>query len=477
MAIGEYASYDGLALGELVRKGEVTALELLDEAIARVEKLNPKLNAIVYKFYDMAREAARDRSPGNAPFEGVPFLLKDIFGDLAGVPTRSASRYVPNVPMPVDSELVARYKRAGLIPFAKTNVPEFGLVPTTESQLYGPAHNPWNLAHTTGGSSGGSAAAVAAGIVPLAHANDGGGSIRIPAAACGLVGLKPTRARNSLAPLAGDLMNGLIVEHVVTRTVRDSAAALDATAGSVPGDPYVAPPPTRPWLEEVTARPERLRIAFYTRAMDGSLVHSDSVEAVQHAAKIAADLGHEVTEDVPEFNLAQLMPDFTVVWTASAAVSVEGVRRITGRKPERDLFESLTWNLYELGKGITAAQYLLAINGLQRFSHGFARFFEKYDLWLTPTLGTPPFKLGAVDLKGPTANMFDETIVKFAHLNPLYNVTGQPAITLPLYWNKEGLPLGVTFGARLGDEAALFRIAGQMEQAAPWKDRRPPVWG
>ncbi len=477
MAIREYASFDGLALAELVRKGEVTPLELLEEAIARVEKHNPKLNAVVYKFYDRARETARARRVGSAPFEGVPLLLKDILGDCAGVPTRWATSYVPEVPAPADCELVSRYKRAGFIPFAKTNVPEFGLVPTTESRLYGPAHNPWNLAHSTGGSSGGSAAAVAAGIVPIAHANDGGGSIRIPAACCGLVGLKPSRARNSLAPMAGDLINGLIVEHVVTRTVRDSAAVLDATAGAVPGDPYIAPPPARPWLDEVSNRPGRLRIAFHTRALDGGPIHPDAVEAVTRAAKLCGELGHEVTEDAPKFDLMEIMPDFTVVWTTSIGYSIEAAKRLIGRAPEREQLESLTWNLYELGKGITAAQYLVAINGLQRFSHGFARFFEKYDLWMTPTLGLPPVKLGEIDLTSPNANMFNPIIAQFANLNPLYNVTGQPAITLPLYWNRDGLPLGVSFGARFGDEATLFRIASQLEQAAPWKDRKPPVWG
>jgi len=477
MPIPEYASLDGLALGELVRKGEVTALELLEEAIARVEKHNSRLNAIVYKFYERAREMARNGRASGAPFEGVPLLLKDILGDCAGVPTRWGTSYVPEIPAPADCELVSRYKRAGFIPFAKTNVPEFGLVPTTEPRLYGPAHNPWSLAHSTGGSSGGSAAAVAAGIVPIAHANDGGGSIRIPAACCGLVGLKPTRGRNSLAPMAGDLINGLIVEHVVTRTVRDSAAVLDATAGAVPGDPYIAPAPARPWLDEVSNPPGRLRIAFHTRALDGGPIHPDAAEAVTRAAKLCAELGHEVTEDAPRIELMELMADFTVVWTTTIAYSIESAKRLIGREPEREQLESLTWNLYELGKGITAAQYLVAINGLQRFSHGFARFFEKYDLWMTPTLGRPPVKLGEIDLVSPNANMFNPIIAEFAHLNPLYNVTGQPAITLPLHWNRDGLPMGVSFGARFGDEATLFRIAAQLEQAAPWKDRRPAVWG
>jgi amidase len=259
VAFQEYCSYDGLGLGELVRRGDVTASELMEEAIVRVERHNGTINAVVYKFYDQAREAAR-RKPGQGLFEGVPFLLKDALGDCKGVPTRLASRYFPVFPSPIDSELVARYKRGGLIPFGKTNTPEFGLVPITEPELYGPARNPWNTDYTPGGSSGGSAAAVAAGIVPLAHGNDGGGSIRMPAACCGLVGLKPTRGRNSLAPNFGDLTGGIVHEHVISRSVRDSAAALDITEGPVAGDPYFAPSKAEPYIQEVSKNPGRLRI-------------------------------------------------------------------------------------------------------------------------------------------------------------------------------------------------------------------------
>jgi amidase len=476
MSIREYASLDGLALGELVRKGEVTGLELLEEAIARVEKHNGAINAVVYKFYDQARDAARSRKAGNAPFEGVPLLLKDILGDCAGVPTRYGARYAPEIPAAEDCELVARYKRGGFIPFAKTNVPEFGLVPFTESQLYGPARNPWRLDSTPGGSSGGSAAAVAAGIVPIAHGNDGGGSIRIPAACCGLVGLKPTRGRNSMAPVAGDVMSGLVVEHVLTRTVRDSAAVLDATAGSVPGDPCVAPPPSKSYLREVSTSPGRLRIAFSSRGLFGDSVHPDCAEAVSHAAKLCASLGHIVQEDSPPADFASVSTYFFAIWAAGTAFELLAAKLMTGREPTRDLLEGLTWNLNELGTSMTAGQYLLAVNILQRFSRDFAGFFEKYDLWLTPTLGLPPLRIGTVDLMSPAASLADETIVRFTHVNPLYNLSGQPAISLPLYWSRDGLPIGVLFGARFGGEATLFQIAGQIEQAEPWAGRKPPIW-
>jgi amidase len=305
VAFNEYASLDGLALGRMVRDRQITPTELMDAAIARAEKHNPKLNAIVFKDYDRARATARSHQ-STGPFAGVPLLLKDIMGDCAGMPTRSACAFIPATPMAADSELVARYKRAGFIPFAKTNVPELGIPPVTESRLYGPARNPWNVDRTPGGSSGGSAAAVAAGIVPVAHGNDGGGSIRIPASCCGLVGLKPTRGRNSLAPLLGDVLGGYIVEHVLTRTVRDCAAALDATAGMMPGDPYFPPRPTRAYLNEASTPPKPLRIAFSAANPLGGSVHPDCVEATQSAAKLCEELGHHVEEAAPQLNYPML---------------------------------------------------------------------------------------------------------------------------------------------------------------------------
>lgn len=476
MAFPEYASFDGIGLGDLVRRREVTPLELLEEAIARAERHNPAINAVVYRFYDRAREAARARPIGAAPFEGVPFLLKDILGFCEGVPTRFASRYIPEFPWPADSELVARYKRAGLIPFAKTNVPEFGLPPLTEPVLYGPARNPWNPRYTPGGSSGGSAAAVAVGIVPLAHGNDGGGSIRIPAACCGLVGLKPTRGRNSLAPDFGDIMGGLVVEHVVTRTVRDSAAALDATSGSVPGDPYMTPSGPRPFLQEVATIPRRLKIACFMGSLTGERVHEDCAEAVAETAKLCSSLGHHVEEAAPALEFAEVAPAFLTVYAAGLASEIEQVRLLTGREPTHDLLESMTWNLYETGKQVSAAQYLIAITTLQRLSRRIAAFFEIHDVWLTPTLGMPPLEVGAVDFTSPAATIMNSTIARFAHLNPLYNITGQPAISLPLHWNREGLPIGVLFGARFGDEATLFQLAGELEKARPWINKKPPIW-
>src|SRR5579885_744854 len=475
LSFEEYAARDGLALGAMVNKGEVAPSELLEAAIARAAAVNPKINAIVYEFHDLAREMARARGSGNAPFEGVPFLLKDILGDLAGVSTRFGSRYAPAVPATADAELVARFKRAGFVPFGKTNVPEFGLPPITQPVLYGPARNPWNLDLITGGSSGGEAAAVAAGIVPVAHANDAGGSIRIPAACCGLVGLKPTRGRNSLAPRMGEAFGGLLAEHVVTRTVRDSAATLDATHGPMPGDPYFAPPPHRTFLEEVSRRPRGLKIAFSTRTPAGAPVHPVCAQAVTEAAKLCEELGHRVEEASP-INDPTLIFSFMTVYASGLSASIEAIRLTTGREPSPDTLEAMTWNLYQTGKFVTAAQYLIAITLLQRASRSFAEFFEPYDLWLTPTLGSPPLRVGEVDLTHPAASLGDERIVNFTHYNPLYNISGLPAVSLPLHRDERGVPIGVSFGAKYGEEGLLFSIAAQLEEARPWSAHFPALW-
>ncbi len=476
MSFAEYANFDAVALGRLVRERKIAPAELMEAAIARAEKHNGKLNAIVFKDYDRALAAARTRPSGSGPFEGVPLLLKDIMGDCAGMPTRSACAFLPGTPMPADSEVVARYKRAGFIPFAKTNAPELGIPPVTESRLYGPARNPWNLDRTPGGSSGGSAAAVAAGIVPVAHGNDGGGSIRIPAACCGLVGLKPTRGRISLAPNLGDVLGGFVVEHAVSRTVRDTAAALDATAGAVAGDPYFPPAPVRPYLEELSAPPKRLRIAFSTQNPLGGAIHPDCVEATERAARLCAELGHEVEEAAPQLNYPVLAQFFVTVYAAGVALSIEGAKLVTGAEPTPEKFETFTWNMYQEGLRISAPQYLIAQVILQQVTRQFAAFFESYDLLLTPTVGQPPLRIGTIDFMSPRTTLLDQTLTDFAVPCPIYNISGQPAISLPLHWNREGLPIGVMFGARYGDEATLIRLAGQLEQACPWSGRKPPVW-
>jgi amidase len=479
MSFAEYATYDGLGLAALVAKGAVTPLELVDEAIARIEKHNPSLNAVIYKIYDQARANARSAAagePSSGAFRGVPFLLKDILANYAGIPTTAGCRFMRGVPAAHDDTLVVRYKAAGLIVLGKTNAPECGILPTTESVLYGPCRNPWNQKYSTGGSSGGSAAAVAAGIVPLAHANDGGGSIRIPAACCGLVGLKPTRARNPMGPDIGDFASGLAVDHVVSRTVRDTAAALDCTHGPEPGDPYWAPPVTRPFAEEARTPPGRLRIAFSTHSPNGQPLHPECVAAVESTAKLLEDLGHVVEDATPEIDSGMLMSAFMTVFMSGHAWVIDAFALLTGRTPTEKDFEGFTWSIYQQGKQLTAPQYLLAVAMLQRISRQIARFHHTYDCWLTTTLGAPPIALGTLDVNERDLMKGFAPLVDYVPFTPIENATGQPAISLPLHWTGDGLPVGVMFAGRFGDEATLLRLAGQLEHARPWQHRRPPIW-
>lgn len=475
MAFREYAQHDGVGLAALVAKKKVSASELVEEAIARVEKHNKALNAVIFPMFDEARRLAKGRQP-KGPLAGVPFLLKDILAFYKGVPTRQASRYIPPMPAPHHATLTERFLAAGLIPLGKTNVPEFGMLPTTESKLYGAAHNPWNLAHSTGGSSGGSAASVAAGIVPLAHANDGGGSIRIPASACGLVGLKPTRGRNPLGPDLGDIMGGLVCEGVVSRSVRDTAAALDATHGPDVGDPYAAPPAPRSYLADMKKKPRRLRIAFATKALDGSAMHEDCVAAVKRAASLCEKLGHIVEEASPAIDIAFLTPAFMALWAAGQAALVDSTSLLVGRPPNADELEPLTRAMVDRGRSITASQYLMSVALLQMAGRTVARFHLEYDMWLTPTLGKPPVKLGVIDPMESDVEKAFAPVIDYVPFTAYQNATGQPAINLPLHWNKDRLPIGVQFVGRFGDEATLLRLAAQLEKAAPWSQMRPPVW-
>ncbi|MFH1091527.1 MAG: amidase family protein [Pseudomonadota bacterium] len=469
----DLAKMDATALAELVRKKEVKPSELVEAAIRRIEQVNPKLNAVVTPMYDQARAAAQGELGG--PFAGVPFLLKDLMAEYAGVRTTSGARVLKDYVSGFDSEQVVRLKRAGLIVLGKTNTPELGLVATTEPQLFGPCRNPWNTGHSTGGSSGGSAAAVAAGIVPRAHANDGGGSIRIPASCCGVFGLKPTRARNSLAPLFGDMGGGMVIEHAVTRSVRDSAALLDATCGPALGDPYVAPPQGRPFVQEVETDPGTLRIAFTTQAVTGAPVHPDCVRAVQEAAKLCQSLGHEVTEAAPPFDGQMLLNPFVTIWRAICAFNLEALAFILGQPPTQDQVEPLTWFLYEQGRQVSAASYQMAWMQLQMITRQMAYFMIDYDVLLTPVLASPPPEIGYFDDSGGKVQQVWDRTEAYAPFTPICNATGQPAMSVPLYWTESGLPVGAHFIGRYGGEAVLFRLAAQLEKAKPWADRYPPV--
>ncbi len=469
-----YAHLDATAQAELVRRKEVSPKELVEAAIRRIERINPELNAVIRPMYDEARSAVAEEIP-DGPFKGVPFLLKDLLAAYKGVPMTSGSAFTKDFIPDQDSEIVARYKRAGLIIVGKSNTPEFGILPTTEPRLHGPARNPWNTDRITGGSSGGSAAAVAAGLVPAAHANDGGGSIRIPASCCGLFGLKPTRARNPLGPSFGDMFSGLVAEHAVTRSVRDSAALLDATSGPDLGDPYCAPAPARSFLEEVGADAGKLRIAFTTKTPNGAPLHPDCIKAVEDAARLCEELGHEVTEAAPVIEGEKLVQSFMIIWAAGCTWTIDGMAMAMGRAVAEDQFEPGTWALYEMGRRRSGSEYLMALQWLQIASREIAHFFIAQDVWLTPTLGEPPLPVGSFDSTAEDSMAGMKRAVTFVPFTPVCNATGQPAMSVPLYWNEEGLPVGSHFVGRFGDEATLFRLAAQLEAARPWASRRPPV--
>jgi amidase len=467
----ELVLLDAISQAELVRLQKITPLELVDTAIARIEKLNPSINAVVTPMFEIAREVAVGPLP-NGPFRGVPFLLKDLIASYAGVRMTSGSMALRDFVPDHDSELVVRLKQAGLVILGKTNTPEFGILPTTEPRLFGPTRNPWATAHTAGGSSGGAAAAVAAGMVPMAHGGDGGGSIRIPASCCGLFGMKPTRGRNPLGPDFGDIMSGLVVEHAITRSVRDSAALLDATAGLGLGDPYSAPPPNKSFLQEVGASPGKLRIAFATKAPTGVPIHSDCVKAVEEAAKLCSELGHEVREGAPLIDAKTLVEAFMALWCVGVAEEIEAIALMTGVEQSAAQYEELTWALAERGRAISGPRYLLAVNALQSMGRQIAKFFLDYDVWLTPTVAEPPLPLGSFEAQ---IDKVVERALAWVPFTPICNATGQPAMSIPLHWNADGLPIGTHFVGRFGEESLLFRLAAQIEQARPWRARLPIV--
>ena len=478
MPIKDYVAHDGVALAELVRKGEVSAAELAEEALKRIEKHNPTLNAVVTDMADQGRGIARDIDAGDkaAPFAGVPFLLKDIMGDFEGVATQYGSRLAAGNPAAQHSTLTQRFLASGLVPLGKTNVPEFGLLPVSESNLYGPARNPWNPDHTPGGSSGGSAAAVAAGIVPLAHANDGGGSIRIPASSSGLVGLKPSRARIPQGPVIGDAMSGLTADLVVSRTVRDTAVALDIAAGPEPGDPYFAPHHEGIWSDDVGVAPGSLRIGFTTRTIGGEPVDPECVAAVENTVKLLESLGHHVEEASPTIDNDTMQQAFMAIWATGVAQQISLQELLFGKTPNQGDLEPLTLGLAERGRQVSGADYLNAVAMLQIMARTVAQWHDEYDLWLTPTLGQPPLRVGTIDVNESDPEKAFGPVLNYVAFTPVQNATGQPAISLPLHWTPDGLPVGVHFAARQGDEATLIRLASQLEEAQPWINRHPPIW-
>jgi amidase len=476
MGFADYADYDGLGLTELIRRKQVSTMEVLEAAIERVERHNPTLNAVVYKAYDVARKQAAGPLPDGA-FRGVPFVVKDLNLDVAGMPRTDGSVALRDRIPTEDAELVKRQRAAGLVIFGKTNTPEFGITGTTEGRLFGACRNPWNPEHIAGGSSGGAAAAVASGMVPLAHASDGLGSIRIPASCCGLFGLKVSRDRNPWYP--EDVMRALplSVHHCVSRSVRDSAALLDATGYAEKRAPWPAPPKERPYLEELGRAPTKLRVAFTTERPDGKPLHPEVKAAVESTAKLLEELGHAVEERALPVNQALLYLAFGPASTANMAASVAEVAVLLGRALRREELEPLTWSIVERGRSVSGEQVMRGMRWLQKLVREVAALFEEVDVYLTPVKGTPPPRIGHIDPLNPDPTELNLRQAESFPFSPPFNMTGQPAMSVPLAWSQDALPLGMQFAARYGDEATLFRLAAQLEEARPWRHRRPPIYG
>lgn len=487
----EYLEYDGLGLAELVRKKEVSAAEMCEAAIHRIGLENPRLNAVVTPIFDLARKSITDKLP-EGPFTGVPFLLKDLLAAYAGVPLTNGSKAFKNFIPERDSELVKRFKNAGLLILGKTNCPEFGLVGYTEPELHGITRNPWNSDHTPGGSSGGSAAAVASGMVPLASGGDGGGSIRIPASCCGLFGLKPSRGRNPTGPDHGQIWQGAVVEHALTRSVRDSAALLDATHGAEIGAPYIIAPPGESYLKMINQDPAPLKIAFNTRSPLETAVDEECVTAVEKTVKTLESLGHHVEEAVPEFDGVTLAKSYLTLYFGEIASDIDQLQDVLGRKPKISDVETLTWTLGLLGRTYSAGYFVNAIREWDKAARIMGLFHQKYDLYLTPTMAAPPVKIGELKLKpfeevalrfinrfglgrllkasGITDQLAIESLSK-TPFTQLANFTGQPAMSVPLHWTPNDLPCGVQFIGRFGEEHTLLQLATQLEKSLPWQDK------
>lgn len=492
MLLPEYDDLDALGMAERVRDRSLSPDELLDAAMARIEARNPRLNAVVLELFDRAK--ARVSKLPDGPLRGVPFLVKDLKLQIAGTPTTNSTRLSMAKVADGTSVLAARYEAAGLQIVGKTNTPEFGIMGITEPEVRGACRNPWNEGHTPGGSSGGSASAVAARMVPVAHGGDGGGSIRIPASACGLFGLKPTRGRVTMAPFAGEAWGGFVQEHVLARSVRDSAALLDVADPPTPGEPYGVPAKARPWLDEVGASPGKLRIAFTREPLYAGETHPDCLAAVLDAVGLLREMGHEVVEATPAFPREEMVRAYFITVATGVARFVELATEEAGKKkPQPSDFEPATWLLALIAWKTSAPQLVAAQQLMQKAAREVAAFFEEHDVFLTSTLARPPARVGELALSRaeraqmgvlkalPFHKLLDVALDKmgsgklaYTPNTQLFNQTGQPAMSVPLYWNAQGLPIGTQFAARFGDEATLFRLGAALEQARPWAERKPP---
>ncbi|WGK60875.1 amidase [Halopseudomonas sp. SMJS2] len=472
MRFDEYRRCDALELARLVRAGEVSPAELLELAIARTEQVNPSINAVVIKHYEAARRLAGSTIP-DGPFRGVPFLLKDLGISMADTVTTHGSRFFREAKAATDDPYVRKARQAGLVIFGKTNSPEFGNNPSTEGTLFGDTRNPWNLDHSAGGSSGGAAAAVAAGILPVAHASDGGGSIRLPASSCGLFGLKPSRDLVPIGDAAGGARGLLSAQHVISRSVRDSAALLDVLAWDNPGQGFGGAEQGT-YFAQLQQAPERLRIALMRQPLLDMPVDQVCLDALEDAARLCTELGHEVVEAIPEVDMQAAMQASGTLSVTSLAERIARREAQLGRAVGNDDLEPVNLEMLEWGRQVSAVDYMGAQEGLRQTARDMARFMEGFDLVLSPTMTWAPPPLGVVDMDLPLQE-FGPLATRSSVFTVLYNITGQPAMSVPLYWSTEGLPIGVMFAGRFGAERTLLRLAGQLEQARPWFDRLPPV--
>ena len=495
MEYSEYRNFDGIGLANLVKNKEVSPLELMEVAIKRANEVNPKINAINFPMFEEGKRLAETDLPDGV-FKGVPFLLKDLLGAYKGFPMANGSSAYKDDISDYDAEIVRRYKKSGLVTFGKTNTPEFGILGVTEPKAFGASRNPWNTAYTTGGSSGGSAAAVAAGIVPMASAGDGLGSIRIPASCLGLFGLKPTRGRNPCGPKAGEYWDGAVSQHVVSRSVRDSAAMLDQTHGPEVGSPYHVTDPEGTFLSQVEKEPRPLRIGVsLSHPLDFEVDH-ECKEAVWKTIKTLQDLGHHVEENPPPFDGEEMAKVCLTMLMGQVAADIEEVEKRFGKKEGRKKLETVTQTLGLLGRSLSAAEYVTQKRKWHQYSYIMAKYHEKYDLLLTPTMAKTPFKVGALDqrphevllmklanklnlgkilLKVGLVEQIAIENLRVVPFNQIANLTGQPAMSIPLHWTPRDLPVGVQFMAPFGQEALLIRLAGQLERAMPWSHKVPSL--
>ena len=471
LSFTEYRALDGLGLAQLVARGEVSPMELLDIAIARASAVNPVINCVVEELYDHGREIIRAGLPVG-PFTGVPFMLKDLGMALQGTVTTNGSRFFRDARMDYTSTVVERYQKAGLVIFGKTASPEFGGTGTTESMLFGDTRNPWNLERTTGGSSGGSAAAVAAGILPIANATDGGGSIRIPASCCGLFGMKPSRGRVPSGPK--NLSFVMSVIHAVSRSVRDSAALLDASRGPEPGQTTVAPAPAGSYLEAVGRAPGALKIGLVTTPITHSPVHPECAGAAAAAARLCESMGHHVEEVTLPIDPREFFASTRVIMGVGTVMRVTNRERALGRQATENDLEPIIWKRFQDSRSYTAEQLYAARRGVEKAARQMALLQQDYDVLLSPTLATPPVELGKLSLNQDNA-AYEKEAINISAFTMLFNATGQPAMSVPLHWTPDGLPVGVMFAGRYGEEGLLFQLAGQLEQASPWFDNLPPL--